>query len=167
MMNIFMSLQRHPVRRTHLLLGTSFNTSLKVTQPVPVLHPTQVLSLNCFVLGDDLNKVFTVKIPKTKNVSILKDRIKEKNSNSFGNVDSKNIDLWNVSIPIDDDTEEKLKNINNLEPLKPLLPLSRVFPRVEENHLHILILNVMGEPDMTHPAEKGVFPFLHFNHMCR
>jgi Crinkler effector protein N-terminal domain len=111
--------------------------------------------------------VFTVKIPKTKNVSILKDRIKEKKAPHLDHHAASDLDLWNVSIPMDDDTKERLKNINNLELLKPLLPLSCVFPRVEENHLHILILNVMGEPDMTHPAEKGVFPFLHFNHMCR
>ena len=59
MMNIFISLQRLLVRRTNLL-GTTSNTSLEVTQPVPlpVLDPTQLLSLNCFVLGDDLKKAF-------------------------------------------------------------------------------------------------------------
>ena len=111
--------------------------------PIPLegtaLDPTQLLSLNCFVLGDDLKKVFTVKIPKTENVSILKDLIKEKNSSSFCNVDLKNIDLWNVSIPMDDEADERLKNIDNLEPLKPLLSLSQVFPHVEENHLHVVV----------------------------
>jgi Crinkler effector protein N-terminal domain len=125
------------------------------------------LSLNCLVLGDKPERMFTVKIPKTNNVSILKKLINEKKAPHLNHHAASDLDLWNVSIPMDDDTEERLKNINNLELLKPLLPLSRVFPHVEENHLHILILNVMGEPDMTHPAEKGVFPFLHFNHMCR
>ena len=36
-------------------------TSPEVTQPVPALDPTQLLSFNCFVLGDDL-KVFTVEV---------------------------------------------------------------------------------------------------------
>ena len=134
-----MSLQRHLVRRTNLLLGTSSNTSLEVTRPVPVLDPTQLLSLNCFVLGDDLKKVFTVKIPKTENVSILKKLIKEEKAPHLNHVAASDLELWNVSIPMDDDTEERLKNINNLEPLKSLLPLSHVFPRVEESHLHILI----------------------------
>jgi hypothetical protein len=102
------------------------------------LDPTQLLSLNCFVLGDDLKKMFVVEIEKTKSVSILKDLIKGKNSSSFGNVDSKNIDLWNVSIPVED-VNERLKNINNLEPLNSLLKLSHVFPHVEENHLHIVV----------------------------
>jgi hypothetical protein len=111
--------------------------------PIPLegtaLDPTKSLSLNCFVLGDDLKKVFTLKIPKSENVSILKDLIKVKNSSSFSNVDSKNIDLWDVSIPMNDDAGERLENIDKSEPLKPLLSLSQVFPHVEENHLHVVV----------------------------
>jgi hypothetical protein len=40
----------------------------------------QLLCLNCFIDGDKSNETFTVKIPKTENVSILKDSIKEKKS---------------------------------------------------------------------------------------
>jgi hypothetical protein len=112
---------------------------LEVIQPLPLLDPTQLLSLNCFVLGDDLKKVFTVKINKTENVSILKDLIKEKKAPHLDHVDASDLNLWNVSISMDDDVDERLKNVNNLEPLKPLLPLSQVFSRVEESHLHILI----------------------------
>jgi hypothetical protein len=36
--------------------------------------------LNCFVLGDEEDNVLTVKIPKTDNVSILKDEVKKKNA---------------------------------------------------------------------------------------
>jgi len=39
--------------------------------------PTDFL-LNCFVLGDNEDKVFTVENSKDKNVSILKDEIKKK-----------------------------------------------------------------------------------------
>ena len=46
--------------------------------------------------------MFTVKISKSENVSILKDLIKEKNPSSLGNVDVKNIDLWQVSVLMDD-----------------------------------------------------------------
>jgi hypothetical protein len=40
---------------------------------------------------------------------------------------------------MDDVTDEKLKNINDLKPLDALLRLSDVFPCVEESHLHILV----------------------------
>jgi hypothetical protein len=132
-----MSLQSLPVRRTDLL-GTASYTSLEVTQPVPVLDPTQLLSLNCFVLGDDLNKAFTVEIEKTKNVSILKDLIKEKKAFLLNHVDASDLDLWNVSIPAGDDADKRLRSINNLQPLDAFLRLSE-FPPVEESHLHILV----------------------------
>ena len=106
---------------------------------VTALDATQLLSLNCLVLDDDLKKVFTVEVEKTKNVSILKKLIKEEKAPHLDHVAASDLDLWNVSIPMDVDTDAKLKNINNLEPLDALLRLSDVFPRVEESHLHILV----------------------------
>ena len=40
--------------------------------------PAQLLSLNCFILGDKSNQTFTIEVSKIKNVSILKDLIKER-----------------------------------------------------------------------------------------
>jgi hypothetical protein len=73
-----------------------------VIQTAAALDPIQLLSLNCFLLGDDPDRMFTVEIPKNKNVSILKKLIKEENPSSLDNIDVKNIDLWEVSFPIDD-----------------------------------------------------------------
>jgi hypothetical protein len=137
MTKVFISVQSLPVRRTDLL-GTASYTSLEVTQPVPVLDPTQLLSLNCFVLGDNLNKAFTVEIEKTKNVSILKKLIKEEKAFLLNHVDASDLDLWKVSIPAGDDADKRLRSIKNLQPLDAFLLLSE-FPPVEESHLHILV----------------------------
>jgi hypothetical protein len=102
---------------------------------VTALDAIQLLSLNCLVLGDDLKKVFTVKIPKTKNVSILKDLIKEKKALRLNHVDASDLDLFQVK---DGDVDAILQN-TNLEPLDPLLPLWQVFLCVEKNHLHIVV----------------------------
>ena len=111
-----------------------------MTQPVPALDPTQLLLLNCFVLGDDLKKVFTVEILETKNVSILKKLIKEEQSPRFDHAVASDLDIWDVSIPMNDDACKRPEiTIDNLEPLKPLLSLSHVFPHVEENHLHVVV----------------------------
>jgi hypothetical protein len=110
----------------------------KVNQPVAAPDPTQLFSLNCFVLGDDPSKVFTVKILKTENVSILKDLIKEKQSRRLNHVDASDLILSQVSLPVDDDLEKSLKNID-LAPLESLLPLSQVFPHIEANRLHIVV----------------------------
>ena len=134
-----------------------------MNQPVVTSNPVQLLSLNCFVLGSNSLEVFTVEILKTENISILKRLIKEKQSPRFNHVNASALILSQVSLPAVDDLEESLKNVD-LAPLKPLLPLSQVFPRVEEDRLHVVV-TVLGEPDMTHPAEKGVFPFLHCHHV--
>lgn len=101
-------------------------------------NPVQLLSLNCFVLGSNSLEVFTVEILKTENISILKRLIKEEQSPRFNHVNASALILSQVSLPAVDDLEESLKNVD-LTPLKPLLPLSQVFPRVEENHLHIVV----------------------------
>ena len=79
-------------------------------QTAGALGPTQLLSLNCFLLGDDPDRVFTVKIPKTDNISILKDLIKEKKARHFNHIDASDLDLWKVSFPIDDFPSANLTN---------------------------------------------------------
>ncbi|KAK2461366.1 hypothetical protein APHAL10511_006590 [Amanita phalloides] len=100
--------------------------------------PTQLLSLNCIILGDDPKEGFTVKIPKTDNVSALKDLIKEKKKPRFDNVETSKLILSQVSLPLDDDLEESLKNVN-FTPLDFFQLLSQVFPHVEKDHLHIVV----------------------------
>ena len=117
-----------------------------MNQPVAAPDPTQLLSLNCFVLGSDSLEVFTVKILKTENVSILKDMIKEKQSRRLNHVDVSELILSQVSLSVNADLEESIKSVD-LTPLKPLSPLSQLFPHVEENWLHIVIqASTNGEP---------------------
>ena len=127
-----------------------------MNQPVAAPDPAPLLSLNCSVLRIDgkLNRIFTVKILKTENISILQDLIKEKQSHRLNHVDASDLILSQVSLPVGGDLDESLKNVN-LIPLEPFLPLSQVFPHVEMDRLHVIV-KVLSEPDMTHPAEKGV-----------
>ena len=110
-----------------------------MNQPIAAPDPTQLLSLNCFIRDDEnRNQIFTVEIMKTKNVSILQDLIKEKQSPRLNHVVASELILSKVSLPVDDDLEESLKNAE-ITPLKPLLPLSQVFSSVKEDRLHIII----------------------------
>ena len=111
MMNVFISLQRLLVCRTKLL-GTVSNTSLEVIQPIPALNPTQLLSLNCFVLGDDVENVFTVEVDKTKNVSILKKLIKEEKSPIFNHIPANSLVLWKSSIPFNRNLKEDVETLD-------------------------------------------------------
>jgi len=76
------------------------------------------LSLNCLIHGDDQEKMFTVKVLETDNVSILKDLMKEEKAPHFDHIAASDIHLWKVSIPIDDFNTERLEENTNLEPVK-------------------------------------------------
>jgi len=89
------------------------------------------------VLGD-WKKGFTVEVPKTKNVSILKDEIKKRIAPDLDHVPAKDLDLFQVSIPVGDDAEETFKKLDR-RPLNYLSRLSQLFPFVEENSLQIVV----------------------------
>lgn len=89
------------------------------------------------MLGD-WKKGFTVEIQKTKNVSILKDEIKKKRARRLSDVDASDLELFQVSIPTNDNAEEIFKNLDQ-RPLNYLSRLSQLFPFVEENSLHIVV----------------------------
>ena len=77
-------------------------TPLKVTQTLAAPNVSQLFSLNCFVVGDDPDRMFTVKISKNKNVSILKSLIKKEKAPHLNHVAASDLDLWKVDVPIDD-----------------------------------------------------------------
>jgi len=56
--------------------------------------------LNCFVLDDDAERVFPVKIPRNNNVGILKDEIKKKKAPHLDHIAASELDLWKVCLPI-------------------------------------------------------------------
>jgi hypothetical protein len=58
--------------------------------------PQQLITLNCWVLSDDPDRVFPVEIDGGKSVGTLKDAIKDKKK-QFRDIDSDALDLWKVS----------------------------------------------------------------------
>jgi hypothetical protein len=93
--------------------------------------------LNCFVLGDKKNQMFTVKIPKTDNVSILKKLIKEEKAPHLNHVAASDLELWKVSFSIDDHASKKPQTEAPLRPNKRLLSLWHGNP--SDDDLHILV----------------------------
>jgi hypothetical protein len=115
-------------------------------QPQPV---DRQLCLNCWVLGDETSRVFTVEIASTKNVSTLKKAIKEEKKPAFDHIPADAIDLWNVSfsIAVDRNLEEHLVgvDIEHQEPLSPVAKLSEVFPgSLVGKNLHVVIQAASG-----------------------
>ena len=98
---------------------------------------TELLSLNCLVLGEDEYRVFTIKIPKTDNVSILKDLIKERKAHHFNHVDASDLELWNVSFLIDKLASEKPSTDGGK--LRSTKKLSSLTSPLLDDHVHILV----------------------------
>ena len=55
------------------------------------------LNINCILIGDNPSNAFVVEVPKTRNVNILKDLIKEALSNRLKHVDASDLTVWKVS----------------------------------------------------------------------
>ena len=103
------------------------------------------LSLNCFLVGRDLDRTFVVEIESSKKVSILKDLIKEKNPSSLGNVDVKNIDLWAVNLNLNTLKQDSVDDTVNKKPkLSATKKLSAIFDNVPNDHFLHIIAKVSG-----------------------
>jgi hypothetical protein len=111
---------------------------LRTLQDIHTHDPTQLLSVNCLLLGDDSTKVFTVKISEFENVSILKKMIKEEKARHLAHLDASDLILWKVSLPavdVDSNADSAMKRI----PLPPMKKLKEVFPEpLQEDIVHIL-----------------------------
>jgi hypothetical protein len=100
-----------------------------------------MLSLNCLVLGDDPEKMFTVEILKTKNATILKDFIKEKKDPHLNHIAASDLNLWMVDLSLDELGEEPVHvNLDTYTKLSPpRLPLSSFFKgTVDAERLHVI-----------------------------
>lgn len=116
---------------------TVFLQACSITPSAPTTLEAE-LELNCLILGDPSNRIFSVKIEAKESVGSLKRAIKEEKKQRFSYVDADTLDLWTVSV-------SDIRSLDEVDSPKvtPLLPTSklwRVFSNVpEEEHLHILV----------------------------
>ena len=96
-----------------------------------------MLTLVCYVRGDDHDHVFEVKINKTESVAALKDAIREKKSPDFDGI---SLRLWKASVPITRDLKKDVDALNLLDhDSLPYGILSDIFPDLEKKSVHIII----------------------------
>ena len=105
------------------------------------------LDLNCIVFGDDPSHIFPVKIANTESVGALKDAIKEKKKPIFNHVPADALDIFRVSIPVDEELDAALQSFrlehdpqNGVHHLSvPVKRLKGVFGGPIEEHIHVLV----------------------------
>ena len=135
-----------PSRETARYVATIFSFEPPLRPLQDVAHdPTPLLSLNCLFFKDDSTKAFTVKIPMTDNVSILKELIKEKKARHLAHLDASDLALYKVSLSAAD-VDSHLKDDSKANPavtripLAPLEELKEVFLEpLQKNHVHVII----------------------------
>ncbi|KAI6010402.1 hypothetical protein BKA83DRAFT_509122 [Pisolithus microcarpus] len=101
---------------------------------------TSTISLNCLVLGDTRNHIFTIELAISANVGVLRKAIKKEKQPYFNNVDADELSLYRTSLPDDGELEGKLRSLNFDEPLQPTSILAEIFPDLPvASHLHIVV----------------------------
>ncbi|KIN97288.1 hypothetical protein M404DRAFT_10782 [Pisolithus tinctorius Marx 270] len=128
-------------------------TTVLETLCVVVQFPRQdVITLNYWIIGEDIRAIFGVKVAMTQTVSDLKRLIKGENAATLRTTDTRLLTLWNVSLLCDDALKQTIEGLD-LRPersLHSVKRLSTIFaePPVPE-HLHIIVgLPHTGEPSV-------------------
>jgi hypothetical protein len=108
-------------------------------------------------------RIFPVEIDRDKNVGALKKAIKEEKKPAFDDITADSLDVWNVSIPIDEDTnlqaQVKALRLHEKKSLLPVQPLSGIFRNVVEQYLHVIVRTSTGEcsPDFCLSSSNNPF----------
>jgi hypothetical protein len=103
------------------------------------------LKLNSLVLGNDSSHIFTIEIQGTKNISALKEVIKDKKKRVFDHVPADALTLLKVSLAVEDGLDAKLKHFRPKDEgvhslFSALEQLRDAFGDVTDNHLHVVVL---------------------------
>jgi hypothetical protein len=111
------------------------------------------ITLFCWVL-DKSECPFQIEIAKDKTVGHLKRTIKEEKPNTLIKVDADQLQLWNVSIPDDDQLEASIRQTVLGRPLRSTKLLSAVFPSpLLTDVVHVLIKCEWAS--LCHHIERG------------
>ena len=116
------------LKEEHLLDAPDTLSSLNLSRSVIIVYG--LLTLRCWVHGDDASHIFEVNILEAATVAALREAIKDKKPVDFGHVDPDRLTLY--SIPIPDDDEQLANGLEQWtlgdasKPLPSLKPLSKL-----------------------------------------
>ncbi|KAF8470482.1 hypothetical protein DFH94DRAFT_637655 [Russula ochroleuca] len=116
------------------------------------------LELNCLVLGQDIKRIFPVKIDGTESIGTLKEFIKDKKKPQFDNVPADSLEIFKVSFPVDKNLGASLKRFRpedgNDDLSMPVKRLKGVFGDPIDEHIHVIV-----QPPPASPSESRSFSF--------
>jgi hypothetical protein len=104
------------------------------------------LKLNCLVLGGDPSHIFTIEILSAKNISALKEVIKDKKKPVFDHIPADALQLFKDSLLVDGGLDAKLTRFRPADEghrrglSSALERLRDAFGDAADNHLHVIVL---------------------------
>lgn len=105
------------------------------------------LELNCLVLGNDPSRVFPVQIAGTESVGALRESIKDKKKLAFDDVPAHTLNIFMVSLPVNDNLGAVLKRFRpEHDPntgvhylSNPAKRLKEAFENSIDKHIHVIV----------------------------
>ena len=98
------------------------------------------ITLFCLVKGNTSVNAFEIDIEKDKSISHLKKVIKAEQPQTFANIDAKDLKLWKVTIPGDQDDQLRNLILQDSDELLAIRKISKYFPdSPAEEHIHVLV----------------------------
>src|SRR5271170_2109070 len=98
------------------------------------------ITLFCLVKGNTTANAFEVDIEKDKSISHLKKVIKAEQPQTFANVDAKDIKLWKVTIPGDQDDQLRNLILQDRDELLAINDIGDYWPTSPpKKHIHVIV----------------------------
>ncbi|KAF8967581.1 hypothetical protein BGZ46_000131 [Entomortierella lignicola] len=105
--------------------------------------PATTLVLFCIISGEQASNAFPIKISSTETIGEFKNAIKRGKPSAFKHIESSDLVIWRVSIPIDEDADDETIMTNNIDSkklLKATGSLSNAFKDgISEGIIHIIV----------------------------
>ena len=77
---------------------------------------------------------------------MLRNAIKGRKQNALQHINAHTLKLWSVPIPVDDGLEAKIRTLDfDGISLSPVRRLSKIFPDLDDEHLHVVAQAPVGE----------------------
>jgi Crinkler effector protein N-terminal domain len=102
---------------------------------------SNTVALFCLLKGQSLSDSFKVKVYGYQDIGDLKKLIKEKLRITLERVDAALLELYQVSIPIEDNTalQEAFNQLGDQEPLNSVDTIDEIFSTPVKKHIHVIV----------------------------
>ncbi|KAI9568318.1 hypothetical protein HD554DRAFT_757848 [Boletus coccyginus] len=104
------------------------------------LSTTTMLTLNCWIRGDDTGDIFNIKTFLNEDIGAVKQKIKDYDNDTFGDVGLKSLRLYKLNAPVPFDGLSAVTLSTSGEFLPSALKVSGVFAtQPHEDHIHLIV----------------------------